>query len=86
MPIAIVGAGNMARGISTRALMGGHTVTITAKDPGKAEELVDELRGQDHGGDRFGAGDESACMPRTSWSSRSPSAPPSNSPRPTEHG
>ena len=43
MQITIVGTGNMARGIATRALAGGHTVTITAKDPRKAVELVDEL-------------------------------------------
>ncbi|MEU0677238.1 NAD(P)-binding domain-containing protein [Streptomyces sp. NPDC006172] len=59
MKITIVGAGNMARGIATRALAGGHDVTVTAKDPGKAVQLADELRSQDHGG-RVGAADESA--------------------------
>ena len=60
MQITIVGTGNMARGIATRALAGGHTVTITAKDPRKAVELVDELGKRDHSGGRIGAGDESA--------------------------
>jgi len=60
MRITIVGAGNMARGIATRALAGGHTVTITAKDPGKAVRLVDELRGQDHSDGRIDAADDSA--------------------------
>ncbi|MFF1724136.1 NADPH-dependent F420 reductase [Streptomyces sviceus] len=62
MRITIVGAGNMARGIATRALAGGHTVTITAKDHRKAVELVDELGKQDHGAGRIGAGDESAVQ------------------------
>lgn len=60
MKITIVGAGNMARGIATRALAGGHAVTVTAKDPGKAVRLVDELREQDHGDGRIAAADESA--------------------------
>ncbi|AYC43828.1 NADPH-dependent F420 reductase [Streptomyces griseorubiginosus] len=59
MNITIVGAGNMARGIATRALVGGHDVTITAKDPDKAVQLADELSEQDHGG-QVAAGDESA--------------------------
>lgn len=59
MKITIVGAGNMARGIATRALAGGHDVTITAKDPDKAGQLADELRGREHGG-RVSAADESA--------------------------
>lgn len=60
MKITIVGAGNMARGIATRALAGGHHVTVTAKDAGKAVRLVDELRKQDHGEGRAAAADESA--------------------------
>ncbi|MDH6521917.1 putative dinucleotide-binding enzyme [Streptomyces sp. SAI-135] len=59
MNITIVGAGNMARGIATRALAGGHQVTITAKDPDKAVQLADELSEQDDGG-QVAAGDESA--------------------------
>ncbi|MGW1675332.1 NADPH-dependent F420 reductase [Streptomyces sp. NPDC002324] len=50
MKITIVGAGGMARGIATRALAGGHEVTITAKDPAKAMALVEELRAGDAGG------------------------------------
>ncbi|MFF7169355.1 NADPH-dependent F420 reductase [Streptomyces pseudovenezuelae] len=60
MKITIVGAGNMARGIATRALAGGHTVTVTAKDPGKAVRLVDELRGQATGEGWIAAADASA--------------------------
>lgn len=36
MQITIIGARNMARGIATWAPVGGHTVTVTAKDPAKA--------------------------------------------------
>ncbi|WP_371657534.1 NADPH-dependent F420 reductase [Streptomyces sp. NBC_00280] len=60
MQITIVGAGNMARGIATRALAGGHAVVITAKDPGKAVGLVDELREQDNGSGQISAADDSA--------------------------
>jgi 8-hydroxy-5-deazaflavin:NADPH oxidoreductase len=60
MQITIVGAGNMARGIATRALAGGHTVTITAKDPGNAVRLVDELRGREHDDGRIGAAEDAA--------------------------
>jgi NADPH-dependent F420 reductase len=60
MQITIVGAGNMARGIATRALAGGHAVIITAKDPGKAIKLVDELRMRAHGRGRIDAADDSA--------------------------
>ena len=51
MQIAIIGAGNMARGIATRALAGGHTVTITAKDVTKAEALAGQLTGDVRAGD-----------------------------------
>ncbi|WTP63169.1 NAD(P)-binding domain-containing protein [Streptomyces phaeochromogenes] len=60
MKITIIGAGNMARGIATRALAGGHTVTVTTKDPGKAVRLVDELRGRATGEGRMAAADASA--------------------------
>src|SRR5690242_11462714 len=33
----------MARGIATRALSGGHAVTLTAKDQAKAVELAEQL-------------------------------------------
>ena len=36
MQITIIDAGNMARGIATRALLGGHTVRIIDCDPDKA--------------------------------------------------
>jgi NADPH-dependent F420 reductase len=43
MQIAIVGTGNMARGIANRALAGGHDVTLVGTDRAKAEALAGEL-------------------------------------------
>jgi 8-hydroxy-5-deazaflavin:NADPH oxidoreductase len=40
MHITIIGTGNMARGIGTRALAGGHDVTVVGKDSDRAEEAV----------------------------------------------
>jgi predicted dinucleotide-binding enzyme len=43
--ITIVGTGNMARGVATRALAGGHAVTLLGTDKAKADELARELSG-----------------------------------------
>jgi NADPH-dependent F420 reductase len=43
MNITIIGSGNMARGIGTRAVAGGHSVTVVGHKPGKAENLASEL-------------------------------------------
>jgi 8-hydroxy-5-deazaflavin:NADPH oxidoreductase len=45
MEITIIGTGNMARGIATRALAGGHTVTLLGIEADKAQGLADELSG-----------------------------------------
>ena len=45
MDITIIGTGNMARGIATRALAGGHTVTLLGTAQEKAEQLAAELSG-----------------------------------------
>jgi predicted dinucleotide-binding enzyme len=45
MKITTVGAGNMGRGIGTRAIAGGHDVEIIDRDPGQARALADELGG-----------------------------------------
>ena len=44
MNISIIGAGNMARGIGTRFIAGGHAVTVTGRDQSKATELAAALR------------------------------------------
>ncbi len=45
MDITIIGTGNMARGIATRSLAGGHTVTLLGKEQETAQALADELSG-----------------------------------------
>ena len=46
MEITIIGTGNMARGIATRALAGGHAVTLLGTDAEKSQSLADELSGE----------------------------------------
>ncbi|MDQ3895503.1 MAG: NADPH-dependent F420 reductase [Actinomycetota bacterium] len=43
MKITIIGAGNMGRGIGTRAIAGGHEVEIVDRDQAKAQKLAQEL-------------------------------------------
>ncbi len=45
MKVTIVGAGNMGRGIGTRAVAGGHDVEIVDRDAGEAQALAEELGG-----------------------------------------
>ena len=45
MQITIIGTGNMARGIATRALAGGHTVTLLGTTADKAQAVAAELSG-----------------------------------------
>jgi NADPH-dependent F420 reductase len=44
MQVSIIGAGNMATGIATRALAGGHSVRLADRDPAKAKALAEDLR------------------------------------------
>jgi 8-hydroxy-5-deazaflavin:NADPH oxidoreductase len=43
MKVTIVGAGNMGRGIGTRAVAGGHEVEIVDRDRSEADALAQEL-------------------------------------------
>jgi 8-hydroxy-5-deazaflavin:NADPH oxidoreductase len=43
MDVTVIGTGNMARGIGTRLVVGGHHVTVLGKEPGDAEAVVNEL-------------------------------------------
>jgi len=43
--VTIIGTGNMARGIATRVLAGGHAVTLLGTSRAKAEALAAELEG-----------------------------------------
>jgi predicted dinucleotide-binding enzyme len=45
MEVTIIGTGNMARGIGSRAVAGGHDVTLLGTEQAKAEELAGELGG-----------------------------------------
>jgi len=45
MDITIIGTGNMARGIATRALAGGHAVTLLGTEAAKAEAAAAALSG-----------------------------------------
>ncbi len=45
MDITIIGTGNMARGIATRALAGGNAVTLLGTSTEKAQALATELSG-----------------------------------------
>ncbi len=44
MNISIIGAGNMARGIASRFVDGGHAVTVSDVEAGKAAALAADLR------------------------------------------
>jgi 8-hydroxy-5-deazaflavin:NADPH oxidoreductase len=46
MNVTIIGTGNMARGIATRALAGGHAVTLLGTSADKASALAGELSGE----------------------------------------
>ncbi|MBI2846183.1 MAG: NADPH-dependent F420 reductase [Chloroflexi bacterium] len=50
MKVTIIGAGNMARGIGTRLLAGGHSVTLHARNMEKAQALAGELSQEAKGG------------------------------------
>jgi predicted dinucleotide-binding enzyme len=45
MNVTVIGTGNMARGIATRSLAGGHTVTLVGTEPANAPALAEELEG-----------------------------------------
>ncbi|MCA9344839.1 NADPH-dependent F420 reductase [Candidatus Saccharibacteria bacterium] len=44
MKVSIIGNGNMAKGIGTRLVSGGHSVTIHSQDEAKGKELVEQLK------------------------------------------
>ena len=46
MNVTVIGTGNMARAVATRALAGGHHVTLIGTHLSKALDLADELTGQ----------------------------------------
>ena len=54
MEITIIGTGKMGRAIATRALAGGHDVTLIGSSIEKAQELASELEGSGSGTVRAG--------------------------------
>src|SRR5918994_2945576 len=58
MRVTIIGAGNMGRGIGTRAVAGGHEVDIVDNDPAEAKALADELGGTATATDKASIGGE----------------------------
>ena len=50
MGVTIIGTGNMARGIGTRLVAGGHHVTVLGKEPGDADAVVKALGGSAQAG------------------------------------
>jgi NADPH-dependent F420 reductase len=44
MNVTIIGAGNMGKGIGTRAVAGGHSVTFVDQDPETAEKAVADVK------------------------------------------
>ncbi len=55
MNISIIGAGNMARGIGTRFVVGGNFVTVAGKDQVKATALAKDLRASKPGAEAAAA-------------------------------
>jgi 8-hydroxy-5-deazaflavin:NADPH oxidoreductase len=45
MHVTIIGTGNMARGVGSRVLAGGHTLTVVGKSPEDAEAVAADLGG-----------------------------------------
>lgn len=50
MNVTIIGSGKMARGIGTRVLAGGNSVTIVGRNPEKVSDLAAQLRSAAMGG------------------------------------
>ena len=67
MQVSIIGAGNMAAGIGTRALAGGHSVRLADRDPAKAKALAEDLRERVSGAGVSGAGVSGADVSRRGW-------------------
>jgi 8-hydroxy-5-deazaflavin:NADPH oxidoreductase len=49
MDVTIIGTGNMARGIGSRVLAGGHNLTVVGKDAQSAEAVLSDIGGEGTG-------------------------------------
>jgi 8-hydroxy-5-deazaflavin:NADPH oxidoreductase len=52
MHVTLIGTGNMARGLGSRVLAGGHDLTVVGKDEQRAEAVAADLGGQGRVGRR----------------------------------
>jgi NADPH-dependent F420 reductase len=55
MNVTIIGAGNMGRGIGTRAAAGGHSVTFVDANPEVAQKTADEVKSAARNGSKVSA-------------------------------
>ena len=55
MNVTIIGSGNMGRGIGTRAVAGGHSVTFVDRDPEEAEKAAKDVRASARNGAKVSA-------------------------------
>jgi len=55
MNVTIIGSGNMGRGIGTRAVAGGHSVTFVDRDPEEAEKAATDVRASARNGAKVSA-------------------------------
>src|SRR5919202_5457892 len=62
MNVTIVGTGNMARGIGTRVLAGGNSLTLIGHEPGAAEDLATQLKGAAGSGASVRAGSAGSAI------------------------
>jgi 8-hydroxy-5-deazaflavin:NADPH oxidoreductase len=60
MNVTIIGTGNMARGIGTRAIAGGQDVTVVGKEEASAQQVVRELSSASGEGGVSGAAERDA--------------------------
>jgi 8-hydroxy-5-deazaflavin:NADPH oxidoreductase len=60
--VTIIGIGNMARGIATRLLAGGNSVTLVGREPERAQSLVADLMPAAKGGATVRAVPESSPL------------------------
>jgi 8-hydroxy-5-deazaflavin:NADPH oxidoreductase len=50
MEVTIIGTGNMARGIGSRVIAGGHDLTVVGKEAEQAQAVISDIGGEDSAG------------------------------------
>jgi len=87
MEVTIIGTGNMARGIGSRVLAGGHDLTVVGKDSRRAEAVAADIGGAGIVKTAVVAGDGRVVLDDTGGDQRSKALPyiPLDEPRPPSH-